>query len=46
MQMDVHDLCGQSELETAAFRIKPFVEEVMNLGFDELPDYSQLRFLL
>ena len=46
MQMDVHDLCGQSELETAAFRIKPFVEEVMNLGFDELPDYSHLRFLL
>lgn len=40
------ELCGESLKSTSVFKIKPFVEEIWKLKFDELPDYDHLRFLL
>ena len=45
-KMGVRDLCGNSQSQSIAYCLTPFVEEVMKLKFHEDPDYNKLRFLL
>ena len=41
-----NEMCGHSLNDTRAYGLKPFVEEIMQYEFTDVPDYDKLRFLL
>ena len=40
------ELCGDKRDDTPAHLLKEFVEEVLSLEYQEVPDYEKLKFLL
>ena len=46
LAMSVKDLCGKDLKESQAFLITEFVKNVMDLKFEEEPNYGKLKFFL
>lgn len=46
LSMSVKELCGKTITESSAFLISDFVQNVMDLKFEEEPNYGKLKFFL
>lgn len=46
LAMSINDLCGKDLKESQAYLISEFVKNVMELKFEEEPNYGKLKFFL